>query len=500
MGRGMPPPSSPQQRDTQHPYGPPSRLHTESAGPPGGFTSGRELPALPSGRPNSTAGGSMSIHSILGGPPPASREQPSHYASPVSTAGPQGPAFTSASPRMTSAGDHVPFRRPLTPEHQRSYESRDQRADSAGSPPGVGQFTPDARRYGTPQTYGQRSMQLEERREPNRFPNTRSTVPRRPSSQPGAYGSRATESRVPARNDSGLGFGAREAADPRAPVHNDAGLSLTEGFGKFRPESNRSEARPETTDSSPKFSKSRTPLDSRAPAQNEPGFSLFGPKKKSTPPPTRPRSPPAAARLRPDPSAVEPDESRDITMFGRLGFMESERKRRTAGGSTAFGIPTLATRSKFSDEEKALMAAVVERPRAEQQQEHSRFGEDSSLSSFREREEMLQRWEASRRELANVPISETLERSRQQEFAHQLAQRNAQAYSRAPESKTPGWMTHAWDPPRPEYEPIPEQETHRREPLPSHGYPITTASEHSGDPRLPYGDPYAQARPTVSDI
>ena len=185
--RGMPPPSSPQQQ-TSHSYGPlPPRAPPVSVGPPTAFPAGRELPSLNSlTRPSSTTNSSMSISSMLGGPPPASREPPPQYTSPVSTSASQplypGPAH--ASPRMATTGaDYAPFRRPQTPE-QRGYEPRDHRANSAGSPPGMGNFgTPDARRFGTPQTYPPRPP-VEERRDqpPPRVPNT--AMPARPNSQP----------------------------------------------------------------------------------------------------------------------------------------------------------------------------------------------------------------------------------------------------------------------------------------------------------------------------
>jgi hypothetical protein len=210
----MPPPSSPQQRETQqNNYGPP-RGATASAGQP--FSSGRELPALPPGRPASTAGGSMSIHSILGGPGPASREANPHY-SPISTGGPPSSLYggsTHASPRTTAAPDYASFRRPLTPEHQRSYESRDHRANSAGSPPGAsGHYTPDTRRFGTPQNYG-RTIPADERREAIRVPNPNSALPPRPSSQPGAYNAppRLNEPRGSIHSD-GI-FGRRGPIDP----------------------------------------------------------------------------------------------------------------------------------------------------------------------------------------------------------------------------------------------------------------------------------------------
>ena len=217
--RGMPPPSSPQQQ-TSHSYGPPPpRPPPVSVGPPTAFPSGRELPSLNSlGRPPSTAGSSMSISSMLGGPPPATREQPpSQYTSPVSTSAPQYPGPAHASPRMTTTGaDYAPFRRPQTPEHQRAYETRDHRANSAGSPPGVGTFgTPDARRYGTPHTYGQRQP-VDERRDQPPVRVTNPTIPPRPNSQPSGYNApppRAPD-RAPAHSE-GI-FGRREPPRPES--------------------------------------------------------------------------------------------------------------------------------------------------------------------------------------------------------------------------------------------------------------------------------------------
>ena len=159
----------------------------------------------------------MSISSMLGGPPPAARDQPpSQYTSPVSTSAPQpmypGPAH--ASPRMTTTGaDYAPFRRPQTPEHQRGYEPRDHRANSAGSPPGVGTFgTPDARRFGTPHTYGQRPP-VDERRDQPPVRVTNTAIPPRPNSQPSfnAPPPRAPD-RAPAHSESL--FGRREPPRP----------------------------------------------------------------------------------------------------------------------------------------------------------------------------------------------------------------------------------------------------------------------------------------------
>ena len=60
-----------------------------------------------------------------------------------------------------------------------------------------------------------------------------------------------------------------------------------------------------------------------------------------------------------------------------------------------------------------------------------------------------------------------------------MAQR-AQAYSRAPDPREqPAWMRPGYEPPRPEYEPIPEQQPHQREPM--HNFSrTTTAPSYSG--------------------
>ncbi|PQE17161.1 Histone deacetylation Rxt3 protein [Rutstroemia sp. NJR-2017a WRK4] len=206
VNRNMPPPSSPQQPPSQQPqqhgYGPPHpRAPPVSVGPPSAFPSNRELPTLPPlGRPPSTAGSSMSISSMLGGPAPANREPMSaQYPSPIGTSAQPPPMYSNAphaSPRVSStAPDYAPYRRPQTPERQRAFETRGHRANSAGSPPGAGgQYgTPDSRRFGTPQTYGQRPppgqmvQQQDDRRESQPMRVTNMGVPPRPSSQPTAF-------------------------------------------------------------------------------------------------------------------------------------------------------------------------------------------------------------------------------------------------------------------------------------------------------------------------
>ncbi|KAF5005338.1 hypothetical protein FDECE_8234, partial [Fusarium decemcellulare] len=196
LNRAMPPPNSPPQPGGKPPqppqahgmmgYGPPPpRAPPVAVGPPMSFPSGRELPALSSIARSGSSNSSMSISSMLGGPPPALRDSqppPSHY--PTHSAAPgSGPGFAPplhASPRMHSAAsDYAPFRRPQTPDHQRPYDPRN-------SPPGNHYSTPEVPRYGTPSAYGSRhpSASVDLTREPNRLSHG---PPPRPSSQPKAY-------------------------------------------------------------------------------------------------------------------------------------------------------------------------------------------------------------------------------------------------------------------------------------------------------------------------
>ncbi|KAL3425453.1 hypothetical protein PVAG01_02244 [Phlyctema vagabunda] len=228
----MPPPSSPQQaaqqpsHHTAHAYGqPPARGPPPlSVGTSSNFASNRELPSLLSlGRPPSTG---MSINSILREPP---REPPpSQYPPPIATTTPAPSAMyagsTHASPRTSSSNnDYAPFRRPQTPEHQRQYDVHDRRANSAGSPPGASNRSPEARRWGTPQTYTQRppsdrGMPMgDDRREQPPIRVANPNVPPRPNSQPTAFNpppSRIPENmRGPPQNEAA--FGRREEQNSR---------------------------------------------------------------------------------------------------------------------------------------------------------------------------------------------------------------------------------------------------------------------------------------------
>lgn len=216
ISRSMPPPLSPQQQHqqpqhAQHPHSlsyPPPSL---SRGPPPplaaptSFPNSRDLPSLSSVHRPGSVNSSMSISSMLGGPPDTreTAQPTSQYSAPppmMASAPPPTsyPAPMHASPRSSAIGtDYGRFRRPRTPDHRipESQGLRD-RANSAGSPPGTASLsTPEALRYSTPQAYSQRPVQhqhatsLDDRREhyPVRVPNPNSTFPPRPSSQPASF-------------------------------------------------------------------------------------------------------------------------------------------------------------------------------------------------------------------------------------------------------------------------------------------------------------------------
>ncbi|WYZ43491.1 hypothetical protein EsH8_VI_001190 [Colletotrichum jinshuiense] len=196
LNRNMPPPASPPQPGNQQPpshqmghYGLPApRAPPLSVGHPTSFPGGRELPSLGSISRTGSTGSSMSISSMLGGPPPVPRDSqppPSHYHPPATSAT-SGPTFAptmQASPRMHSASsEYQPFRRPQTPEHARPY---DPRGSAAASPQGAYSTTPEMQRYGTPQQgYHQRGPSAQDGRESSRMPPG---PPPRPTSQPKSY-------------------------------------------------------------------------------------------------------------------------------------------------------------------------------------------------------------------------------------------------------------------------------------------------------------------------
>ncbi|OBR03435.1 histone deacetylation protein Rxt3 [Colletotrichum higginsianum IMI 349063] len=199
LNRNMPPPGSPPQPGNQPPPPPSSHQMTHyglpaprapplNVGHPTSFPGGRELPSLNSIQRTGSTGSSMSISSMLGGPPPSrdSQPPPSHYHPPATSA-PSGPTFApsmQASPRMHSASsEYQPFRRPQTPDHARPY---DPRGSAAASPQGTYSTTPEMQRYGTPQQgYHQRGPSAQDGREPSRM--SQGPPPPRPTSQPKSF-------------------------------------------------------------------------------------------------------------------------------------------------------------------------------------------------------------------------------------------------------------------------------------------------------------------------
>jgi hypothetical protein len=408
-GRGMPPPSSPQQSQ-HHSYGPPPppRGPPVSCGPPSTFPSGRDLPTLPpigGQRPQSNG---MSISSMLGGPP-ATRDPPaSQYCSPIVTSagGSVFPGTTHASPRMSTASDYSPFRRPQTPEH-RPYEPQDNRANSAGSPPGMGNYTtPEARsRFGTPGR-PQGMPITEERREPIRVPNP-NAMPPRPSSQPNAYNA---PSAPPQR---------RLENPPRNPPYQE---------------------------------------------------SIFGRR---------------------------PDIERSI-QDSRLVDREREREHREREREREL----LEREREQRERDRERVEPLYQRPAYEERHPGYGYAERERQEREREREAAIQRErELRERELRERERAIT-EHNVHQDYAHQLAQRNAQsAYSRPPEPREqPSWMRPSHEPPRPAYDQPPERPPPQQERAPNgYDYPASTTPQYRDHPAYAPNEPrYAPASQPVS--
>ncbi|KAH8601899.1 histone deacetylation protein Rxt3-domain-containing protein [Bisporella sp. PMI_857] len=360
--RGMPPPSSPQQSNTQHRFSHPPPTRTPVSTTPAAFGSSRDLPALGSATQSHRSG--VSIADLLGGSS-TSREPPSQHYPPTTSSTGHNPIYsgasTHASPRVTTAPDYAPFRRPTTPEHARTYEPRDHRANSAGSPPSLSTlYSPESRRYGTPQTYGQRAIPDDRRDGSVRIPGSQASIPPRPSSQPGSYNS------------------LQRTVDPKqGPAHNE-GL-----FG-----------RPARSDS-----------------------------------------------LNRDSFRNEYEERHNT----ELAYAEKARHERE--------------RREREQREQREQREIQEREQRELREQQK----DQELQVIREQRKQREQLE-QRDRLIN-------EHRNLQELAHQ----RAQPLSRAPEPRQqPAWMRHGYEPPRPEYEPIPEQQPHQREPL--HNFPRTTAA------------------------
>ncbi|KAI2602497.1 Rxt3-domain-containing protein [Hypoxylon sp. NC1633] len=237
LPRNMPPPSPPQQpppvphpsHQMGHYGGPPApRAPPMNLGSSSAFPSARELPALNSIPRTGSTGGSMSISSMLGGPPPAPREptpgHPTSFPPPATTAAVSGSAYASsmhASPRIQNVNEYPPYnRRPQTPDQGRPFDARDHRGSTAGSPPQGMYGTPELSRYNTPQAYPPRGPQMPPAEERREQVMTSASAPPRPSSQP-----RFSHGIAPRSMDMGRGpppgdpmYGRREEARPPGPA------------------------------------------------------------------------------------------------------------------------------------------------------------------------------------------------------------------------------------------------------------------------------------------
>ncbi|KAF4805802.1 hypothetical protein CGCSCA5_v015019 [Colletotrichum siamense] len=248
----MPPPGSPPQPGNPQPpahqmghYGLPApRGPPLNVGPPTSFPGGRELPSLASIPRTGSTGSSMSISSMLGGPPPVPRDSqppPSHYPPPATSAS-SGPTFApsiQASPRMHSASsEYQPFRRPQTPEHARPY---DPRGSAAASPQGAYSTTPEMQRYGTPQAYHQRGPSAQDGRDPSRMPPG---PPPRPTSQPKSFASMPPRPVDMGRNNGPEEMYARREEMPRGAMEYNPerpGLKQMNFDERYRAERERRE-------------------------------------------------------------------------------------------------------------------------------------------------------------------------------------------------------------------------------------------------------------------
>ncbi|TVY14662.1 hypothetical protein LARI1_G008132 [Lachnellula arida] len=404
-GRGMPPPSSPQSQ--HHGYGPPPpppRGPPVSVGPSSAFPSARDLPTLPPiGGRLQTSG--MSISSMLGGPPSAREQPPSQYGSPIVTsAGVQVfPGPTHASPRMSAASDYAPFRRPQTPEH-RPYEPRDNRANSAGSPAGMGSYsTPEARsRFGTPGR-PQGLPMAEERREPIRVPNP-NAVPPRPSSQP---------------NYNAPG------APPQRRVENPRNPPYQEG--------------------------------------------MFG------------RRPDIDQRLHQEPRLVDREKEREHQL---LMDLEREREHRERERE-------LREREQ-RERERERVEPVYQRAGYEDRHTAYGYAERERQEREREREVAMQREREIRERELRERERAIAEHAVQQDYAHQLAQRN---YNRPPEPREqPSWLRP--EPSRPAYDQPPERPPPQQERPPTgYEYPASAAPQYRDHPAYAPSEPRYAAVP-----
>ncbi|KAI9760022.1 MAG: hypothetical protein M4579_001961 [Chaenotheca gracillima] len=219
VDRQMPPPSSPQQHPTSQQYATPlSRGPPPVPSPTRAFSSGRDLPSLPTTqRPNS----SMSISSMLGTEP---HQHSRETLSPVPQFGRGKQAVPSHSPPLNPSHgstfghgsfesrrpEYSPYSRPRTPEQQPQSQlqgPRGNRAHSDGSQPPYYHRSPEQNRSNpfpatssrpnhveSPQPYYDPSRSNRTDLSPHATSFSQGGVPPRPYSQPAVYGAGASGS------------------------------------------------------------------------------------------------------------------------------------------------------------------------------------------------------------------------------------------------------------------------------------------------------------------
>ncbi|KUJ13499.1 Rxt3-domain-containing protein [Mollisia scopiformis] len=180
-------------------------------------------------------------------------------------------------------------------------------------------------------------------------------------------------------------------------------------------------------------------------------------------PPPRPSSQPS---YNPPPPRISENPRPPIhgeSIFGRRVETVPRAPEPISRAEPAYGRPAF--------EERHTAYGYAERERQERE----------AAMREREREESIRR-EREQRERAEH------EHVLQREYAHQIAQRNSQGYSRAPEPREqPAWMRSGHEPPRPPpYERPPYEQPPERVPPQqvSNGYeyPVTSAPQYGGPP------------------
>lgn len=194
------------------------------------------------------------------------------------------------------------------------------------------------------------------------------------------------------------------------------------------------------------------------------------PSHSSIPP--RPSSQPGTYNSVPRAVDPRPGPTHNDGLFGRPGRSDSLNRD--------------SFRNDYEDRHNAEIA-YAEKARQERERRDREQREREIRERDREREQRESRDQQKDQELLDIREQrkqrEQLEQRDRLVNDHRTLQdlphQRAPAFTRAPEARQqPAWMRHGYEPPRPEYEPIPEQQPHQREPM--HNFPRTTASSAYG--------------------